>query len=266
MNQDEITASEIRDPLDTRLYTGRSLQELREAAKKHLEIKRSEAIKNIQEGIDPIIIKTPDPWKIDYSHARLHFWNWLKKDLEKQGQKPYLYPGNAGIMKNLIKWLIMDDSGIYNIHKGLFITGNYGMGKTFIVKKLISWAKGARAQGVTNLQPYFEKYDYKEIMLFVRQKKSIDVGIFFRNKDLFIDDLGYFEDTQIVLFGDKINLTSDIIYHRHRASERGIKTILTSNLTPDMIEEHGGQGSKSRLHEMCNIIIWKGEKDLRTIN
>jgi len=85
-----------------------------------------------------------------------------------------------------------------------------------------------------------------------------------------IDDLGYEDDSQLVLWGNKENVVvhlTDILYQLYQS--RKIKIYITSNIplsSPsgnDILSRYG-KGTHDRLAEMTTPVLWAGNFNYRT--
>jgi hypothetical protein len=85
----------------------------------------------------------------------------------------------------------------------------------------------------------------------------------FDKKDLWIDEVGLFDKESIKRYGNNSNIFEELIMHRYeKFIYNGVKTHITTNLTPQQIEAEYNPRIWSRLKEMCNMIPLTG-KDRR---
>jgi DNA replication protein DnaC len=139
-----------------------------------------------------------------------------------------------------------------SIKKGIILAGNCGTGKTLIMKS---------AQKIYN---YFPDNSFKfatTSQVVTDYNKPNDKGgdeaiTRYKNGDWCFDDFG--SEEMGSHFG-KIEVMKEIILRRYEMFiNYGNKTYLTTNLSPQMIEERYGERVMSRLKEMCNIKIITG--------
>lgn len=156
----------------------------------------------------------------------------------------------------------------YSLKKGLIVRGGIGTGKTTLFKVLrIYYQKYLKNQpfhllsttsivdnfinnGVIVLPP-------QGIQSFVR---SVDGIPDFKQPIIkCYDDLGV-EPKSANHFGNSRNVMADIILKRYDLFMKyGMRTFISTNLTPSQIENLYGKRVRSRLREMCNQIFYGGE-------
>lgn len=199
------------------------------------------------------------PHLIDFDSAKNPFWRSYKITLKK---KPILTENNIEVLEGLIRWIIKDSTGEYDIQKGLFIYGAYGTGKTDLLHSLkhFSIKLNLSNNRYDNVRKLPQIQSYKFMIQKAKESKSI-AGLYKKDGPSIIDDLGFKNETQLKIFGEKTNVIDEIIESRHRAwrANRNHYSIFTSNLDVEDIHEVHGEGISSRLIEMCNIILWDGE-------
>jgi DNA replication protein DnaC len=132
-----------------------------------------------------------------------------------------------------------------SLDKGMLIHGTYGYGKTSLMKTFKNLNIPNNGFG------YRSCYEVKE-MLEDRNKKIADVKSLYTTPMMF-DELG----KESKSFG--VELMVDVLARRYDVfKEKGIKTHITTNLTPYEIGRRYGRHIESRLKEMFNIIEVKG--------
>lgn len=187
-------------------------------------------------------------WDANKMYNLLHYTS-----LEKYGKELVYNEHNSHYIKAMCMFLSLDprfetDDEFkklkYSFKKGILIRGNYGIGKTHIIKCLAE----------NGLQPI------KMCSMIKISEKIKDEGEYqfghWVNK-IYLDDVGTEEPT-INHYGTKINFFKDFIekaYNWHDYS----KLIITTNCSFDEIEEKYGGRVRSRMAEMFNIINVTGE-------
>jgi DNA replication protein DnaC len=132
-----------------------------------------------------------------------------------------------------------------NLNKGLYIWGTIGFGKTSLLKAFRTLSLRGQSFG------YRSTYEVRE-MLENREKKIADVQALYHSPILF-DELG----KEAKSFGAE--LMTDVLSRRYDTFvDKGIKTHITSNLSPKQIGDRYGKHLESRIYEMCNVIYVKG--------
>ena len=173
--------------------------------------------------------------------------------LEKYGKELVYNENNLHYIKAMCMFLSLDprfetDDEFkklkYSFKKGILIRGNYGIGKTHVIKCLAE----------NGLQPIGL---YSMIKISEKIKEDGEYSLQCLSKKLYLDDVGTEEPT-INHYGTKINFFKDFIekaYNWHDYS----KLIITTNCSFDDIEEKYGGRVRSRMAEMFNVINVTGE-------
>lgn len=270
------------ESLDPSLYTNKTLEELRErmtSNRKRHEISdeakensrlyaekvnsgpaRNEEPSNLSEALENFnreyqirkIGSLPRP-KINYQDARVLLWEILKH-LHPTGDI-MIEEVNRHNYTNLLKYFICDPSGDLDLRKGIYLWGNVGRGKTYLMRALRIMIETIRFD--------FRKFEItscRDIVFDVTDSKVVDnMRKYFSGKYCF-DDFGY-EDTRVKLWGNELNIMEEIMVNRYDAFVRhGLITHITTNLPPDKIIEHyGSKRLDSRFDEMFNVVMLKGE-------
>jgi DNA replication protein DnaC len=144
----------------------------------------------------------------------------------------------------------------YSFHKGLWIAGNFGTGKTQMMlayrdlKKVKNENVGF--QSCVDMNMRFVKKDE-----FNNQIARFDGIKAFANKldttERIFDDLGE-EETTVLDYGNKVCIMAHIVSERYKGLKTGCITHITTNLTTKQISDIYGGRIESRINEMFNII------------
>tara|TARA_R110002153_G_scaffold32752_10_gene99089 strand:+ start:1808 stop:2440 length:633 start_codon:yes stop_codon:yes gene_type:complete len=151
----------------------------------------------------------------------------------------------------------------YSLRKGLWIGGNFGSGKTQLIKTFKdakkSFGVSVGFQTCVDMNMAFLKKDE-----FNNQVARFDGIKTFANKfdktQRIFDDLGE-EETQILDFGNKICIMSHILSERYKGFNQGTLTHITTNLSLEQIRKEYGGRIESRINEMFNVIILGSKAD-----
>lgn len=178
---------------------------------------------------------------------------------------------NPAKTEDILKWYIRDKTGKYNVTKGLYVFGDYSTGKTVVTSMSATMMAFAKDKGYPNGH-YSLHLSYKrDIMMRAREDKDITfLSSIFKTsgvaaKQIIIDDMGYEDDAQLVLWGNKENLIIHMVEILHSYFLKyGTKVVITSNLPlPDMMLKYG-KGTHDRIVEMCTPVLWSGGYNYRT--
>jgi len=155
----------------------------------------------------------------------------------------------------------------YKLSKGLLIRGNVGTGKTLCLLTNLKLLK------TINHPNYFVFYSTNDVVqdylingeerLLIHGSQSFKriSGNYSKNHPVTrcYDDLGI-ESKKIKHYGNERNLMADILLKRYDLFiTTGLKTIVSTNYSPDEIEEYYGYRIRSRLREMMNDIVFEGD-------
>jgi DNA replication protein DnaC len=144
----------------------------------------------------------------------------------------------------------------YSFSKGLWLMGNFGSGKTQMLKAYrdLHKIKGVTVgfQSCVDMNMRFLKKDE-----FTNQIARFDGIKTFSNKfdtvERIFDDLGE-EETTVLDYGNKVCVMAHIISERYKGLKSGCITHVSTNLTRKQISDTYGGRIESRINEMFNLI------------
>lgn len=179
-------------------------------------------------------------------------------------------PGQKVAIQSLIQYFIGDLSGELNLSKGIYLYGANGRGKSMLMRVIRDCLKSAykgvyvkeldRRVAATNVRP-FRINTYESIKDKVdRTGKTSHVNTYLL-KDVCIDDIGYMNESKMNVYGTKIDLVAKIVKNAHNQwiIDKDIRYHFTSNLDRNLLQEMHGEGTYSRIVEMCNMVFWNGD-------
>jgi predicted ATPase len=158
---------------------------------------------------------------------------------------------------------LAEDAGISNpsLEKGIYIAGNFGVGKTWLLKLFSRNQRQVFAiQNAKEIADKFEVEGESSIEQFVNCPKLPvnDVSNFYhKSMGLCIDDMGT-EDIKNH-YGNKKNVVGDLIELRYSKKNTGTLLHATSNLTGDQLKTFYGGRVASRMREIMNVIELTGQ-------
>lgn len=192
---------------------------------------------------------------------------------------------NVKAYTNALKWLIADPTmqadhptnrGTVqgDLAKGLLISGTTGTGKSLLLEILNALATVLRPTMKTYYSPtYFSqggrKSGYQEVSLIWETYRADTIADKYQDgtnlekikeiKSLAIQDIGT-EPQEVLQMGTRANVIKQIL--EHRADDKGLITLATTNLTTDQLGELYGERVRSRLFTLFNF-IYLGGRDRR---
>lgn len=228
----------------------------------------SNAIDGFYQVYEP---QTVDTHEITYELARIALYNIIR--IELKGNKFHLDASNQPKLTNMIKSMIGDIEGEYPPTKGIYLWGDNSRGKTWIMTRLIEMINMAVKKGYSGIEP-IKVISYK-IDIMIRARAEGNIGFLSSlicggtTKSIYIDDLGYNDDSQLILFGQRENVLPEVINLLYKNYLNGHNIYISSNIDFKKIYEiygnqPGGKGTGDRLMEMCTPVLWKGDYNLRT--
>lgn len=177
---------------------------------------------------------------------------------------------NEYVYRNIVKWIHGDESMQAvdpktnkltqgRLKAGIYITGSTGTGKSWCLNILRDYARLIKRPihfmpDDNRTQFIWASYNASDIT-----NEYLAVGNIREIEDkrmLCIQDLGC-EPTEIVYMGNRINVIKSLI--ERRGDEMNRMLLVTSNIPIARIVERYGDRVASRLNQMCNYYILKGD-------
>lgn len=172
---------------------------------------------------------------------------------------------NEKVIYTIFRYFLLDDdfnefeiiTSEPSLQKGLFIYGDYGIGKSYLFEILHKIGKDlVTKHGINQFWfncistgPFVDMY-MNEVTKNDNEHSNFELKQYYKGK-LYIDDLGFEK-----LAFNKTELFGEILFERNRL---GNKTFVTTNLNPSEITKRYGEHIGDRLPKMFNIIKWEGE-------
>ncbi|OLY91215.1 hypothetical protein SAMN05444008_11289 [Cnuella takakiae] len=156
---------------------------------------------------------------------------------------------------SLYFWRLDDfeNKGYGLLNKGLFITGNVGVGKTLLMKLFCQNAVRPLRVLSTNIVAD----TYQEHGIEYLRNKYCSGPTNYSHSNICFDDLGA-ERIGVKHMGNDINVMEQVILNRYEQGQHNL-THFTSNLDAVQIEKLYGTRVRSRLREMVNFFEFGGE-------
>lgn len=151
---------------------------------------------------------------------------------------------NKEVITEILKWLICDSSCKLELHKGLFICGGIGTGKTMILDILADMVQISRKTVII-----YDAQTINDMYSTIEGKNKLSQGL------IGIDDIGT-ENKSIKVFGTEKAPLYDLLNTRYRYRRL---TLATTNIAPNKIVNHYDERFADRCREMFNIIGLTGK-------
>lgn len=121
---------------------------------------------------------------MDYEAARTAFWHCCQEDGRQNGYNFSIGAENVEAFRNLVKYLIFDESGEFEPHKGLCITGEKESGKTRLLRII---QRFINATGIH--QRRFRFADMEEVKSHIERSGKVLPVFLFPNINMGIDSI-----------------------------------------------------------------------------
>ncbi len=190
-----------------------------------------------------------------FNHLKCRLINFCETHFFESNGKVVLSKDEKENLSKIFNWVIGYRINV-NLNKGLMITGDYGTGKSVLMKAIVKFIDEYYSDKiVTNGIPsplYVISHDISNAYIeqnitLLNKMKTTSV--------LAIDDLGY-EPKKVVSFGTEQHPFEEIMMYRY---DRRRTILITTNLSLKQIGELYGEHVKDRLKQMVYIIEFKGE-------
>ena len=199
------------------------------------------------------------PEKLSFEEAKKSLWQiFLQRadEIATITQKPFAWQFSekeAENINDLLRYFLNDPAGKYPIHKGLFVFGAVGTGKTEIMQVFQRWAKAQ------NLQKQFVFTSLSQV--YTRAKSEGDYDPVFENVlyNRLFDEFGRYTGN-VLSFGNPIDINEAIIEQRYAKFQRyGQITHFVANAQPNETKAMFSPMVYDRLRSMCSSVHFEGK-------
>jgi len=191
-----------------------------------------------------------------------------EKRLELVGAKLIWQSDSEEIFKHLVKYFIGDSSGFYDINKGIYLFGGFGLGKTLLMHSFQEFTKLVEER-LTKASVLFTVRSFKfnpckDIAMEIQRTSKTDSLNQYMTGIRCFDDLGNEDEKKI--YGNEVNSMAEILLARYNRYQNGGEiTHVTSNVAPHECSEVYGDRVGSRVFEMFNHVYLDGSDKRRKI-
>lgn len=207
-----------------------------------------------QEDIKPNI----EPW-MEYQEAKKELWGWMKHIAKKKQFTWVMYPDLKELCDLVASYFSGNAVQGLDLHKGFFIYGPCGAGKSDLMRAAQLMAQSLNVEG--------RKFKIAETERIVQETNRVDeahLGRYYRENWCF-DDMGNVN----MIFkqeytGNVINPMQTIFTKRSRVMQvRYINTHITSNVEPENYVGTFDDRVLSRWKQMFNFFALDSPEDFR---
>lgn len=198
------------------------------------------------------------PQWLTYETARPLFWEAYKQVVFRdKGVIPILDGNMKTVVPNVVKWLINDPMGKYNLNKSLYLWGELGVGKSALAEAAFWFLENLRLRHAWDEKEIkFSSLD--EAFFQVYTSKSLEGFAAFATGNWILDELKA-KHLKYKHFGNDIYLIDDLLTVRYNQWKKGAQTIITSNIPSKQLAKVLTENRTfDRVREQYNIVNLKG--------
>ena len=229
--------------------------EIREAEKAYWEKVWSNAGKNV----NFVPMRQHKPESLQYDEARRKFWSIMQfraAAIETLSEQPFSWrftDEEKAILQNLVRYFINDPQSEYLLHKGLFVYGLPGTGKTEIMLALQKFCES------NELQKAFKFTSMSAVHIQAKTDKDFDPVTENVQYDRAFDEFGR-NAGAVIRYGDSIDINEAIVELRYERWKRyGQLSHFIANATPNDVKQLFSSMVYDRIREMCTSVLFPGE-------
>lgn len=232
-----------------------------------------ERIKNLNSGIsgEPDInhilrqieygrVYQPRTQAISFDDAKLIVTALYNRDLIRKEKTIRLSPDEQLVVDDVTRYFIGDPSSSIPLHKGIFLYGDVGVGKTFLLEKIMR--ELMRLIPVPLMQ--FGFVEATTIVDEVKQAKTLQPLKAYNHSTWLIDEMGK-EEVVLRLYKDVEERPMDrllsALYRQYTNND--LRTHATSNKQPSDLEKYYGTRIFDRFGDMFEPVLWPGNDSKR---
>lgn len=208
----------------------------------------------------PPLLKTTAS-RFNYAGA----WEYLSLKGKLLGGEDFtLQEADAKVIQALICWALQDVPVAKRIgmdlHKGIYLNGPIGAGKTTLMRLLnylLPAADHFQLRACRDVAFEFAEDGYETILRYSRKSFWPGQPV---PRTICFDDLGL--EPRVQYFGNTCQVMTEVLLSRYDLYRtHHMRTHITSNLTPQDIQDIYGNRVRSRMREMFNLVGFSKETD-----
>jgi len=214
---------------------------------------------NSGKNINYIPMRQHKPEAIQYDEARRKFWAILQfraAAIETLSEQPFSWrftDEEKTILQNLIRYFTNYQASKYPLHKGLFVYGAPGTGKTEIMIALQKFCEA------NELQKAFKLTSMSAVHIQTKTDKEFDPVTINVQYDRAFDEFGRHAGA-VIRFGDSLDINEAIVELRYERWKRyGQLSHFIANATPNDVRSLFSPMVYDRIREMCTSVLFPGE-------
>ena len=181
-------------------------------------------------------------------------WRFIHKAREfcpEYKVTPHMKP----ILEALFNWCVMQPAQLVP-HKGLWLWGNIGTGKTTILKAVREFCREVRPRNIEGFEYSFRISHVGDVCRDFMEKSYMGVQTYIDSNRQAFDDLGV-EPMPLSYYGTMVNVMEYVLLARYERRDVAF-THVTSNISPKQIGQMYGMRVYDRAKEMFNFVEMAG--------
>lgn len=194
-----------------------------------------------------------------YETAKYFAWKAYCQTLmvERGITNPIVHEEMKPVLQELTKWFFCIPGGSIPLDKGVYLWGNYGSGKTMLMKAFrLVLNQINKKSGIPHR--VFKIAYCKDIIRDRRDNPKFTINEY-SNGVFCLDDIGYGAQ-EIKSYGNVINPVEEILHERHKKLlDHGLVTLVTSNLRFEEAQQLFDPRVADRMYEMFFPVQLKGK-------
>lgn len=196
----------------------------------------------------PVFPLTDIPKMIDYTTAKEIFKYTAQRLCERHGRHFVIDEENRPVLQNLVAYFIGEQAHCsFSIHKGIYLYGPVGVGKTFIFQALRLFCQAIPL-------PAFTLVSTRQIVQELEKTKSFAGIEKYQGGTVCFDDLGD-ESATTKIYHQEESVMTAILTQRYEAYlSRGQLTHITTNLLPTELESRYGSRIADRCRQLFHFV------------
>lgn len=197
---------------------------------------------------------------LDFDTAKQAVSKVYELELARKGKAIRLGSDQMSILDDIIRYFIGDPASTIPLHKGIFLYGGFGVGKTFLFRTMQTLCRVVPLTGME-----FDIVSTKALIQQVKEAKTTTPLGQYRKGNLLLDDLG--EEAgraggDIQIYGNTEKVMDVLLSNRYELFDRfNLVTHATSNADVDDLEDIYGSRLYDRFCDMFEPVCLSGDSN-----
>ena len=191
---------------------------------------------------------------ITYAEAGDLFRTIIAGELARTGRRPYFTGADSRVIRGLLQWFIRDPTGPYDLHRGIYLHGPVGVGKSLIMKCLKIMVANVPIQ-----PSRFDIAPTKGLLADIAIEKNFSALAKFKRGVWLQEDLMDEKRGESASYAERLDVMDWLLTERAILYvDQGLCTHVTSNLGRDNVEKFYGTRIADRFDELVQFVELTG--------